>query len=87
MAVLLASDVQKAWARLVQDNLAPAGPVNLSKADLAAAVNTTNTWIDNNLTAYLAALAAGAPNANTALTANQKALLFALTVMVKQGKL
>lgn len=87
MAALTTDQVQKAWARLVADRLAPAGPVNLSKSDLAAAVTTTNTWIDANLTSYLTALAAGAPTANAALTANQKALLFTLVLMVKYGKL
>lgn len=87
MAALIASDVQKAWTRLVEDHLAPAGSVNLSKVDLTAAVNATNTWIDNNLASYLAALSSGAPAANAALTAKQKALLFTLVLMVKYGKL
>lgn len=87
MAALVASDVQKAWRVLVEAHLAPAGPVNLSKTELAAAVNTTNTWIDNNLASFVTALATGAPAANSTLTANQKAMLFTIVLMVKYGKL
>jgi len=54
----------------------------LSKADLRAAVDATDTWIDNNQASYNAALP---EPSRTELTAAQKTLLLCAVALMRQG--
>jgi hypothetical protein len=52
----------------------------LSKSDLQAAVDTTDTWIDANQASFNAALPAAA---QSGLTAGQKTLLFCAVALMR----
>jgi len=54
--------------------------MNLSRADLAAAIVATDTWIDNNQASYNNALPVAA---RTNLTAIQKTLLFCSVALMR----
>jgi hypothetical protein len=54
--------------------------VDLSKADLQAAVNATDTWIENNQVAYNQALPSAA---QTGLTPTQKTLIFCAVALAR----
>lgn len=54
--------------------------ITLSKADLQAAINATDTWIDDNAAAYNSALPTAA---QSGLTAIQKTLLFCVVAMAR----
>lgn len=83
MAVLPDEDRAKIWRGIMRwwSNLRePVG--ELSKADLRAAVDATDTWIENNQASYNAAL----PEvARSALTAAQKTLLFCAVALARVG--
>jgi hypothetical protein len=74
MAQLPEVDRKRVWRGLMRwwSNLREALGA-LSKADLQAAVDATDTWIDNNQASYNQALPEAA---RTALTQSQKTLLF-----------
>jgi hypothetical protein len=55
-----------------------------TKADLRAAVDATDTWIDNNAASYNSALPAAF---RTTATATQKTLLFCYVAMRRHGLL
>lgn len=85
MAVL--TDVQRkaAWRAFISERLG-ADECRWTKADLVAAVDAMNTWLDNNQASLVVALNAGAPNFGGAnSTTAQKAWLFIYVVMVRQG--
>lgn len=69
---------------LLQDRLSSRreGIGSLTKADILAAINATDTWIENNAAAYNTALPAAA---RTALTAQQKLELFHLVSLTRFG--
>lgn len=83
MAVLSAGDRGKcrnAFARyLSQIRDVTSG---FSKADLLAAVNAVDDWVDSNAAAYNTALPAAF---RTGATANQKALLLAVVVLMRSN--
>ena len=74
MAVLSDTDRQRVWRALMRYWSQVFEAVSsLTKADLQAAVNATDGWINDNQGAYNNALPAAAKNN---LTASQKTLLF-----------
>jgi len=54
--------------------------LDLNEADLSAAIAATDTWIDNNVASYNAALPVAA---RTNLTALQKTLLFVAVALMR----
>ena len=75
MAELSTADRAKISAGLQRYFSAELAEVGLTKAQLQAAINATDTWIDGNAASYNAALPAAA---QAALTAAQKTLLFCI---------
>lgn len=74
MAVLATADRQRVWRafmRWLSRNLA--GIPNVTKSDLQAAVDATDTWIDTNQSSFNSALPATFRNNATLV---QKTLLF-----------
>lgn len=73
MAELPSADRARIWRGLMRwwSNLREA--CGISKAELQAAVDATDTWIENNQASYNDALPA---QARTGLTAAQKTVLF-----------
>ena len=80
MAELSTEDRERIWRGLMRwwSNLRE--PVALSKADLQAAVNATDTWIDTNQTGYNQALPQAARDN---LTQEQKTLLFCAVALAR----
>ena len=75
---LTAAQVKRAWRRLVDDRLAPDGPVTVTKAELAAAAEGVQAF----LWANRAALNTAVPlPARTTLTTDQKMALLAAVVL------
>ena len=72
MAVLSDNDRAATWAELMQEWSSAREPVGLTKADLRAAVNAIDTWLNDNAAAANAAIP---QPARGALSATQKALL------------
>ena len=81
MAVLPEQDRQRAAAQWMRDNLEPAG---FTKAQLKAALDATDNWIQANDAAFNAALPQPFRNA---ATAKQKTLLFCYVAMRREGLL
>jgi hypothetical protein len=75
---LTPAQVARAWKRLVEAQLAPAGPVGLTRHDLAAAVNAVQTFIWDNRTALNQAIP---QPARGVLTTDQKVALLAIVVV------
>jgi hypothetical protein len=82
MAVLDATERDRTFRQLMRNM--PGNVAGLLKADLRAAVDATDTWIDNNAAAYNTALPAAA---RTNLTAAQKTFLFCYVAMRRAGLL
>lgn len=81
MAVLPDTDRDRVWRAFMRRNLDNCG---FTKAELRAAVDATDSWIDSNAAAFNSAL----PTAfRTAATAAQKTLLFCYVAMRRQGAL
>lgn len=81
MAVLDALNRSRVWAQLMRDQIAVQG---MTKADLRAAVDATDQWIDDNQTSFNNAL----PNPfRTSATLVQKTLLFCYVAMRRAGRL
>lgn len=79
MAVLPVAIRQEIWADFMRRFSSRREPIGaLSKADLQAAVNATDGWIDTNAAAFNLALPIAARNA---LSAAQKAELFSLVAL------
>lgn len=85
MAILSEEDRQRVWRGLMRwwsvvgRGDAPGG---LLKADLRAAVDATDTWIENNQAAFNSALPAAA---RSGLTLTQKTLLFCAVALARVG--
>ena len=56
MAVLSDNDRAATWAELMQEWSSAREPVGLTKADLRAAVNAIDTWLNDNAAAANAAI-------------------------------
>lgn len=72
MAVLSDAERLALWAEFMRDRSSARDPLSLTKADLRAAVNAVDDWLNTNA----AALNAAIPQpARGALSVSQKALL------------
>lgn len=78
MALLSAQDLIDLWADLMRRLSGDREGAALSKADLRAAVDAADAWIDANRASYNSALPLPA---RTTLTAPQKARLLALVIL------
>ena len=74
MAVLSEGDRVTEWAKFMSDlsNTHATEISDLTKSDVRAAIDATDTWVNDNAAAYNAALPVAA---RTALSASQKAKL------------
>jgi hypothetical protein len=81
MAVLSDTDRWRTTAQLMRSAI---GALSVTKADLRAAVDATDTWIDNNQASYNTALPAAFKNSATLA---QKTLLFCYVAMRRAGLL
>lgn len=81
MAVMSAQDRARTAAQWARDNLEDLG---VTKAELRAAVDATDAWIDANATSFNSTLP---QPARGTLTATQKTLLFVYVAMRRQGTL
>lgn len=79
MAVLSNADRLAIWARYMSDASAGAIPIPVNKADLRAAIDAIDGWIDANAAAFNAAIP---QPARGALTAREKASL--LTYVIRR---
>jgi hypothetical protein len=77
MAVLPDADRHQIWARYMSDLSSEGDPLPLLKAELRAAVDAIDGWVDDNAAAFNAAIPLPA---RTALTARQKARLLAFVI-------
>jgi len=85
MAVLTETERAACWAEFMHDpaniNAAASG---LTKAQIRAAVDATDQWIDDNATSFNNALPAAV---RTALAAKQKAILYSIVSLRRYGVL
>ena len=81
MAVLDATNRFRVMAQWMRDNLET---VSITKADLQATVDATDTWINTNQTAFNLALPLVAQNG---LSLTQKTLVFCYVAMRRAGRL
>lgn len=58
-----------------------------SKAELQAAINVTDQWVEDNTASYIAALNSGANGFRVNSTAAQKSLVFAYVLLERAGLL
>lgn len=79
MAIMSNEERRRCWAQLMRANTEPMG---ITKADLRAAVDATDDWIEANSAAFNAALP---QPARGALSATQKTLLFVYVAMRRRG--
>jgi len=79
MAVLPDSDRLRVWRALMRANLSAP---NVLKADLQAAVNATDSWIDSNQASFNSALPATFRN-NASVA--QKTILFCAVALMRVG--
>ena len=77
MAVLLDADRVECWAGWMREVSANHEACGITKADLRAAINAADDWINTNAAAYNLALPLAA---RTSLTASQKARLLVLVL-------
>jgi hypothetical protein len=75
---LTAGQISRAWKVLVDERLAPAGPVAVTKPDLVAAVNAMQDFLWTNRAAINSALPVAV---RTALNTDQKMALLATVVL------
>jgi hypothetical protein len=85
MAVLSNADRLACWAEVMRDVTNINGAAGaVSKADLRAAIDATDQWIDDNATSYNQALPA---TVRTAFSAKQKAILYSIVSLKRYGVL
>jgi hypothetical protein len=77
MAVLSENDRALLWAEFMRDRSGARDPLSLTKADLRAAVNAVDDWLNTNAAAMNTAIP---QPARGALTTPQKALLLQFVV-------
>lgn len=82
MAQLTEGDRQEINAEAQRYWSAASAILGLTKAQLKAAVDATDVWIDDNASAYNTALPVAA---RTALNADQKTLLFCAVALRRAG--
>jgi hypothetical protein len=76
---LTPSQLSRAWKRLVDHHILPAGPVGLTKVQLANAAEALQTYLWDNRAAINTALPVAARNG---LTTDQKLALLAVVSLV-----
>jgi hypothetical protein len=81
MAAMGESDRARCAAQFARDNTEP---TSITKADLRAALNAADDWIEANAAAYNSALP---QPARSALSSTQKTLLFVYVAMRRRGLL
>lgn len=81
MAVMSSEERRRVWAQLMRVNTET---MSITKADLRAAVDATDQWIEDNSSAYNLAIP---QPARGALSATQKTLLFTYVAMRRKGLL
>lgn len=79
---LTAQDIDRTTAQILRDNTTPLGAV--TKADIRAAIEATDLWIDANTASWNNAIPVAA---RTGLTGAQKTWLFAYVLMRRIGRL
>lgn len=77
MAVLLDADRETIWSRLMSDSSSRREAVGVNKADLRAAVDAVDNWVDASVMSFNAAIPLPA---RTALTPKQKSELLVFVV-------
>lgn len=77
MAVLSDQNRSGVWAAYMEDTSRDRGPLPLTKADLRAAVDAIDAWVDTNASAFNSAIP---QPARGALTSKQKAGLLLYVV-------
>lgn len=77
MAVLPGTDRLKAYVSNVQELMGAGETIAITKADLLAAINAADDWVNTNSTAFNNALPTAAKNN---LTARQKARLLSWVI-------
>lgn len=82
MAQLPDEDRRRIWRGLMRHWSSFFTSMKLTKAEIRAAVDATDTWIDGNQTSYNAALPTAARNE---LNQVQKTLLFCAVALVRAG--
>jgi hypothetical protein len=83
MAVLPDEDRRRTWAHLMRElRDLGLGPISVTKADLRAALNATDAWIEANQTAFNNAIP---QPARGAMSTEQKTLMFCLVAMRRAG--
>lgn len=80
MATLPEADRARVWRGLMRYWSGLRQAVDLSKAELRAAVDATDTWIDDNQASYNSALPSAA---QASLTTAQKTLLFCVVAAMR----
>ena len=80
MAILSEADRARIWRGLQRYWSRHFEAVAITKPELLAAVQATDTWIDNNQASFNAALPIAA---RTGLTATQKTLLFCAVALMR----
>jgi hypothetical protein len=81
VAVLSDEERRRTWAHLMRV-LGDLGPLSVSKADLRAAVNATDAWIEANGAAFNSAIP---QPARGSLSTEQKTALFCYVAMRRAG--
>lgn len=80
MAVLIEDDRRGVWKKFIRDNDEVLG--NVTKADLRAAVDAIDSWLEANAVAMNQAIPVGVRGN---LTVGQKARLFAYVMLKRWG--
>jgi hypothetical protein len=80
MAQLSSDDRARIWRGLMRYWSSLRQIIGMRKSDLLAAINATDTWIDDNAASYNNALPTTAKNN---LTADQKTLLFCAVALMR----
>jgi len=80
MAELSTEDRQRIWRGLMRYASNRSESIGLTKADLQAAVNATDTWINTNQASFNSALPSAAQNA---MTPEHKTLMFVAVAMAR----
>jgi hypothetical protein len=81
MAVMAETERDRTFRQLMREI---PGTMPLLKAELRAAIDATDSWIDNNQASYNTALPVAARNG---LTLTQKTFLFCFVAMRRAGRL
>ena len=80
MAILPDVDRERIWRGIMRFLSSEREALATNKADLRAAINATDGWIDSNAASFNAVLPLPA---RTQLTASQKALMLAAVVLMR----